>query len=61
MTPWDVAARCRFVTADGIAPHVVDEGPADAATTVVLVYAWTLATPRGKRGAEVAARIGGLT
>lgn len=42
MTPWDTAARSRFVTADGTALHVVDEGPADAATTVVLVHAWTL-------------------
>jgi pimeloyl-ACP methyl ester carboxylesterase len=37
-----VAARGRFVTADGAALHVVDEGPADAPTTVVLVHAWTL-------------------
>ncbi|MFI9386169.1 alpha/beta fold hydrolase [Kutzneria sp. NPDC052558] len=42
MTPWDVAARSRFVTSDGTALHVVDEGPADAATTLVLVHAWTL-------------------
>jgi pimeloyl-ACP methyl ester carboxylesterase len=42
VTPWDVAARSRFVTSDGTALHVVDEGPADAATTVVLVHAWTL-------------------
>lgn len=42
MTPWDTAARSRFVTSDGTALHVVDEGPADASTTVVLVHAWTL-------------------
>jgi len=42
VTPWDVAARSRFVTSDGTALHVVDEGPSDAATTVVLVHAWTL-------------------
>jgi pimeloyl-ACP methyl ester carboxylesterase len=42
VTPWDPAARGRFVTSDGTALHVVDEGPADASVTVVLVHAWTL-------------------
>jgi len=42
VTPWDTAARSRFVTSDGTALHVVDEGPVDAAVTVVLVHAWTL-------------------
>jgi pimeloyl-ACP methyl ester carboxylesterase len=42
VTPWDTAARGRFVTSDGTALHVVDEGPVDAGVTVVLVHAWTL-------------------
>jgi pimeloyl-ACP methyl ester carboxylesterase len=42
VTPWDTAARGRFVTSDGTALHVVDEGPVDSPVTVVLVHAWTL-------------------
>ncbi|AHH94376.1 alpha/beta hydrolase [Kutzneria viridogrisea] len=42
MSPWDQAARSRFTTEDGTVLHVVDEGPADAPVTLVLVHAWTL-------------------
>lgn len=56
MTPWDTAARSRFVTSDGTALHVVDEGPADASTTVVLVHAWTLDHTSWERVAATLAR-----
>jgi pimeloyl-ACP methyl ester carboxylesterase len=42
VTPWDQAARSRFTTSDGTVLHVVDEGPADARATLVLVHAWTM-------------------
>ncbi|WP_367132136.1 alpha/beta fold hydrolase [Saccharothrix sp. HUAS TT1] len=32
----------RFVTSDGTALHVVDEGPRDAGVTTVLLHGWTL-------------------
>jgi pimeloyl-ACP methyl ester carboxylesterase len=42
VTPWDPAARHRFVTSDGTALHVVEEGVPDAEQTLVLVHGWTL-------------------
>jgi pimeloyl-ACP methyl ester carboxylesterase len=39
-TPWDPAAGHRFVTSDGTALHVCDEGA--GAVTVVLAHGWTL-------------------
>jgi pimeloyl-ACP methyl ester carboxylesterase len=41
VTPWDPAARHRFVTSDGTALHVRDTGPADG-VTLVLSHGWTL-------------------
>ncbi|WP_199441432.1 alpha/beta fold hydrolase [Umezawaea beigongshangensis] len=35
-------ATSRFTTSDGTALHVVDTGPRDAGTTVVLLHGWTL-------------------
>jgi pimeloyl-ACP methyl ester carboxylesterase len=40
-TPWDPAARHRFVTSDGTALHVEDTGQAGGAT-VLLAHGWTL-------------------
>jgi pimeloyl-ACP methyl ester carboxylesterase len=52
----DTAARSRFVTSDGTALHVVDEGPADSLTTVVLVHAWTLDHTSWERTAATLSR-----
>jgi pimeloyl-ACP methyl ester carboxylesterase len=41
VTPWDPAARHRFVTSDGTALHVNDSG-AGGAVTLVLSHGWTL-------------------
>jgi pimeloyl-ACP methyl ester carboxylesterase len=40
-TPWDPAAKHRFVTSDGTALYVSDSGAFDGAT-VVLAHGWTL-------------------
>jgi pimeloyl-ACP methyl ester carboxylesterase len=42
VTPWDPAARHRFVTSDGTALHLNDTGPADVPVTLVLSHGWTL-------------------
>ena len=56
MTPWDQAARSRFTTSDSTVLHVVDEGPADARTTLVLVHAWTLDHTSWDRVASILSR-----
>lgn len=38
---WDPAREHRFVTSDGTALHVEVSGPADSASTLVLVHGWT--------------------
>ncbi|HEX5401217.1 MAG TPA: alpha/beta hydrolase [Pseudonocardiaceae bacterium] len=41
VTPWDPAARHRFVTSDGTALHINETGPASD-ITVVFAHGWTL-------------------
>jgi pimeloyl-ACP methyl ester carboxylesterase len=41
VTPWDPAARHRFVTSDGTALYVQDTGPTGG-VTLVLAHGWTL-------------------
>jgi pimeloyl-ACP methyl ester carboxylesterase len=44
VTPWDPAARHRFVTSDGTALHVRDTGPVEGSgsVTLLLSHGWTL-------------------
>lgn len=41
-TPWDPAARHRFVTSDGTALYVAGSGPVTGGPTLVLAHGWTL-------------------